>query len=173
MLRKLTGLIALAALAIASPVKAQAFDDELNTGFGFSFGRLCGNGFSIRHLRAEGWGYQSGGIYFRNSERTYASLGGQALYTLNRTDATALYLLAGLAYNYSRSDESYHNDTVKGSQYELVRTRDEGVAIGAGLGLAFHWRNWERLWGSVDLALAAYKDDVLPYPQFGIHYMFK
>jgi len=168
--KNLLTLIAAIVLCISITAVATA-EDELNTGFGFAFGRTCGNGFSIRSLPAHGWGYQSGIIYFKSDADTYFNLGAELLYALNRTSTTALYLIAGLSY----SAESHIQEdwNIMSNRWERHRVRESGIACGAGMGIAYNYARWERLWWSADLVIAAYHDSVLPYPQFGLHYLFK
>ncbi len=142
---------------------------ELDTGFGFSAGSICGNGFSIKKMPMKGVGYQAGIIYLQTKDDSYFNFGCEMLYTLHRASSTALYLIFGVSYEaHSYIEEHWNLD-----HYEQERVHDNGVAGGFGMGISYNYARWERLWWSGELVLRAYKEEVLPMPQFGVHYLFK
>jgi|GEM_PF-2154740 len=172
--KNLLTLIAAIVLCISITAVATA-EDELNTGFGFAVGSVCGNGFSIKRLPVHGFGYQAGIIYFKNTDASYFNIGSELLLTLNRTSTTALYLIAGISYEdqfNTEIDSSGLNSNNREVDYESHH-REYGIAGGVGMGISYNYARWERLWWSGDLVLRAYKDTVLPMPQFGVHYLFK
>jgi hypothetical protein len=178
---KTTCILSIILPLIMFAVTASAQEPDLTLGFGGSAGMLSGSGFSVRKLPMLGFGFQASGIYYRTASKTYFSLGYEELYVLNRTRSTALYLLAGVSYTYDRWDdvEWYDYQWDPNTQRNISvyhsgqRHLDRGFAGGAGLGLAVHFGNYERIWASFDMMMGAYQDQVVPYPQAAIHYLFK
>lgn len=144
-------------------------------GFGVAAGRTGGSGFSVRKLPMDGFGWQAGGIYLRSADMTYFNLGAEEFYILNHTQNTCLYLAGGLSYSYERTKEENWVWDAPRSAYitEVTRNTSKGFAVGAGVGVAFRYAQWDQIWFSADLLLTAYHDTVLPSPQCAVHYFFR
>lgn len=137
------------AAALAGAAFAQEDYREGTRGLGFSAGYVGGFGFSYRYFPDQGFGFHTAFIGWKSGEDSYFNLGAEPLYIIRKSRETALYLAGGLS---------------------LIATEDETeLATGAGLGFAWHPR--ENTWTSLDLLLTAYKESILPLPQFAIHYM--
>ncbi len=165
-----TAIFIVSLAAIPGIVNAQE-----TLGFGVSAGRSCGNGFSVRRLPVNGFGWQAGGIYLKSSTTTYSNIGVEQLYILNRTENSSLYLVGGLSYSYERTrSENWVWDSQTASYYTQVgHSTSKGLGGGVGVGAAFRYAQWDQIWFSADLMLTAYHDTVLPSPQCAIHYFFR
>lgn len=149
-------ILILAVVILSIPFIAWGEDNDYTNGLGISGGLMSGSGFSYRYFPMHGLGFQAGGIFYKTSSNEYLNFGLQPLFILHRNESTSLYLLLGFGY-YSKTDGDGETNT--------------DTAVGFGMGASIC--TLERIWGSLDLTLAAFDDKFLPYPQASVHYMLK
>jgi len=141
-------------------------------GVGVAFAPIGGHGFSLRKLPEKGFGYQCGTVFWRNNGDSYFNAGGELLYVLKHTRLTAFYIPAGIAFTYMSQMQWRYDPNIPYQDQEYRETTSH-ISGGAGLGFAARFENWDDLWFSLDMAMVIEKADIMPLPQFAIHYFFR
>jgi hypothetical protein len=170
--KRLVILVLTVGFASFIPRPASAASTPFTMGVGVAFAPIGGHGFSFRKVPQSGFGFQCGTIFWKNNSDSYFNLGGEVLYVLRHTRLTAFYIPVGVSATYE-SQLQYRYDppyTGMGQEYRETTTHFAG---GAGLGFTVRSSAWEDIWFSMDLVMVADRDDVMPLPQFAIHYFFK
>jgi len=155
---------------ITTPSLAELSNSTM--GVGVAFAPIGGHGFSYRKLPESGFGYQCGTIFWRNNGDSYFNVGGEVLYVLKHTRLTAFYIPAGIGFSYTNQMQWRYDPNLP-NQNQEYREKTTHISGGAGLGFAARAANWEDIWFSLDLVMVADKADILPLPQFAIHYFFR
>jgi len=170
-MRKLISLFLALLVAGLTATSSQAESSISTIGVGAAFAPIAGHGFSFRKLPESGFGYQVGTIFWKNGGNSYFNIGGEVLYVLRHTRLTAFYVPAGIAYSYDNQLQYRYDMNAPYASHEY-REIDTRISGGAGLGFAARTENWDDLWFSLDLVMVASENDILPLPQFAIHYFF-
>ena len=167
-------LLILLALILSTLVVqyAQGEDVAPTLGIGAAFAPIGGHGFSLRKMPETGFGFQMGTIFWKTSNDAYFNVGGELLYILKHTRLTAFYVPVGIGFSYL-SQLQYRYDPSLPNQNEEYREKTTHISGGAGLGFAARPQSWEDIWFSLDLVMVAEDNDILPLPQFAIHYFFR
>ena len=134
---------------------------------GFAAGVTRGFGVTYRYLQDEGpWGWQVTGLPIVHPDNGVVSLGGQALYILNRGNEVMAYLSFG-AGALAVWDKCGKED--------FLCEDEKHLGFGLGPGVGFELRMLDNVAFSVDVPLALLFADgefhgVLPVPNTGLVY---
>lgn len=159
--------------SVANPgVAAEQPATPATLGIGAAFAPIAGHGFSFRKLPEKGFGFQCGTIFWKTGSESFFNFGAEILYVLKHTRLTAFYVPAGIGYSYRNVLQYRYFGTPDLTQTEY-REKTTNIFAGAGLGFTARTESWEDIWFSLDLVMVANKEDILPLPQFAIHYYFR
>ena len=167
----LPGLALLLLLALPPAVPAQTVrvkdwnkeGDTLEGALGLHYGKLGGNGLSLR-LPVTWYLYLQlgGGVWHTESDQKH-NLGVQLDYILRQDAHLRLYVAGGVGY-------FYHREKVGQSAGVDQWDKDEDYYVGGGVGLEYLLGPRVAVQGEFDFIHDSDKGEVKVYPQVGIHY---
>ena len=161
-MKKFRNIIVAIALVMSMTTVARA-----EQSVGFAAGVTRGAGVTYRYLQDDGpWGWQVTGLPIIHPDNGVVSLGGQALYILNRGNEVMAYLSAGAGAMavWSKCDKD-----------DFMCEDEKHLGLGVGPGIGFELRMLDNVAFSVDVPLALLFADgefhgILPVPNAALMY---